>query len=494
MPLTRLQARDSLAEGGQPGPARSASNIPDTILENQNSSFQSSSSNTNPSSDINSTPELNILISSIVRQVFDSEGRNLVQNLLNPYHDQFQGNDQIISVDQRNKLEDLDKIPDVVRCLRTFSGDPQEFNSWKKSVERILQIYEPIKGSAKYYGILNVIRNKIIGRADAALESYNTPLNWPSISRCLIMHYADKRDLTTLEYQMTSLIQGNSTVQEFYQTVYSHLSLILNRISCMDISGESLALFTQTYRDKALDTFIRGLKGDLPRLLGIREPVDLPQALHLCLKLDNQNFRSNYAMNAQGTLKKVQVLSPPHFSSRRLQQPHVAGNKTAFEQQPNYDRQLYYNNQRPVQYQGRFNPQPFYSAPQNNAYQSQTYNQTYVPQFRSNYNNFQSGPRPTFTPRAQPLFTQKPVKLESRENMQSLQTRTKFAQRSQQLPTSNNIQPNFHINATQEDMNNYNQEIEDNLIPEETLVDYIQPGTEEVLEICDDFEELNFLD
>jgi len=30
---------------------------------------------------------------------------------------------------------------------------------------------------------------------------------------------------------------------------------------------ESIDLFAKSYRDKALDTFFRGLKGDLPRLL-----------------------------------------------------------------------------------------------------------------------------------------------------------------------------------------------------------------------------------
>lgn len=70
----------------------------------------------------------------------------------------------------------------------------------------------------------------------------------------------------------------------------------------MDIGREPISLLTQTYRDKALDTFVRGLNGDLPRLLGIREPTDLPQALHLCLKLENQNYRSEYANNQHSNI------------------------------------------------------------------------------------------------------------------------------------------------------------------------------------------------
>lgn len=146
------------------------------------------------------------------------------------------------------------------------------------------------------------------------------------------MHYADKRDLSTLEYQMTTLVQGNKTVAEFYQQVYKHLSLILNKLGCTEMSNESLRMITQSYRDKALDTFIRGLNGDLPRLLGIREPVDLPQALHLCLKLDNQNFRMNHAHNVKTAYQTPQLYPKRRSSQEQLQSFYP---KLAYLPQPN---------------------------------------------------------------------------------------------------------------------------------------------------------------
>ncbi|GBP07838.1 Retrovirus-related Gag polyprotein from transposon HMS-Beagle [Eumeta japonica] len=256
-----------------------------------------------------SLQDLRSLISSIASDVLRQQGPQVVHETLNPSVNSTDLGDQQINR-HADQLHDMDKIPDVVKCLKEFSGQPGEFNSWKKSVERILSIYDPIRGTPKYYGILSVIRNKITGNADVALESYNTPLNWQAISQCLITHYGDKRDLSTLEYQMTTLVQGSSNIQEFYQQVYTHLSLILNKLGCLQMSNESLSLLSKSYRDKALDTFIRGLNGDLPRLLGMREPTDLPQALHLCLKLENQNFRANHANNAKRN-------QPPHLPPKR---------------------------------------------------------------------------------------------------------------------------------------------------------------------------------
>jgi len=41
---------------------------------------------------------------------------------------------------------ELYRIPDVVKCLREFPGQAGEFISWKKSVERVLQIYSTTAG------------------------------------------------------------------------------------------------------------------------------------------------------------------------------------------------------------------------------------------------------------------------------------------------------------------------------------------------------------
>lgn len=290
--------------------------------------------------------------------------------------------DQTIDPQYSTNLADMDKIPDVVKSLREFSGNPGEYGSWKKSVERILKIYDSIKGTPKYYGILSVIRNKITGNADTALESYNTPLNWEKISRCLTLHYADKRDLGTLEYQMTTLIQRNSSIPEFYQQVYYHLSLILNKLSAMEMGQESLNVMTQAYRDKALDTFIRGLKGDLPRLLSMRGPADLPEALHLCLKLENVHYRIQHS---HGNFRSQQTSLPPPVPLRRTFVPPPK-NALAFQAR-NFYPELLHNPQVP---QGFPNPR-FYQQQHQPPRNFQQYNQ---PPPKLPYRNYFQRPEP----------------------------------------------------------------------------------------------------
>jgi len=263
-------------------------------------------------------------IEEIIKGVLETKLSGLVKEIIKPNNDFSQYTDQTIKRELAHNLSELDKIPDIVRSLREFSGNKSEYSSWKKSVARVLKIYEGRIGSPKYYGIILAIRNKITGQADAVLESYNTPLDWTAISKCLTSHFADKRDLKTLEYQLYALAQGNNTIVEFYQTVYQQLSLILNQVSNMDVSQETIQSLTTMYREKALDTFVRGLNGNLAQLLAIKEPHDLGHALHLCSLLENQTTRNNQ------TPKNIYSGKPPTLPPRTHQPFRMVGAKQNF--------------------------------------------------------------------------------------------------------------------------------------------------------------------
>lgn len=75
----------------------------------------------------NITAEIEAQIINLVRRTYEEEqqDRNREEILV----------DQGINTQYNNNLTDLDKITDIVECLREFSGSPTEFGSWKKSVE-----------------------------------------------------------------------------------------------------------------------------------------------------------------------------------------------------------------------------------------------------------------------------------------------------------------------------------------------------------------------
>lgn len=141
-------------------------------------------------------------------------------------------------IDFSTNVSEPEKIPDIVKTLREFSGKPGEFNSWRKAWKG----HYPCTLSTE---------------ADAVPEAYRTTLDWSAIRKCLVLHYSDKRDISTVEYQMSILTQRHLTVAELYRRVFQYLSLILDKIDCLEAGEESLRIFTKTYREKALDNFVR---------------------------------------------------------------------------------------------------------------------------------------------------------------------------------------------------------------------------------------------
>lgn len=118
------------------------------------------------------------------------------------------------------------------------------------------------------------------------------------------MQYADKRDVRTLEYQLSQLNQGNKPLEEYYSEVTKHLSLILNGLKAEGHSIEGVRALSEHSRQQALDVFIRGVGNDASRLLVMRRPKDLQEAYFFCKELQAVGPR-------EGSFARS---SPPNFT------------------------------------------------------------------------------------------------------------------------------------------------------------------------------------
>lgn len=195
------------------------------------------------------------------------------------------------------ELRDISRLPDSVKELQVFNGNPTMFVSWVHAVESILTDFELVKGKPIYRAILQHIRQKIRGPADTALISYSIfDTDWTAMKECLSLHYADKRDIRTLEYQLHQLSQKDSRLDDFYGAVNHQFALIINKLKTEKYSQETVQVLIDTYRNRALDVFIRGLNGDLSRMLLVQRPKNLPEAYSRCLEIQNTNLR-NYTVH-----------------------------------------------------------------------------------------------------------------------------------------------------------------------------------------------------
>ena len=207
----------------------------------------------------------------------------------------------LVKVDESPVSPDsIEDIPDLVKGLPQFTGDPNELSTFIQDAETLVRLYTPRARSTldeknKFHVICKSIRRKIKGEANDALVASNVNLNWSMIKKTLITYYGEKRDIETLDYQLMSSQQKGDTLENYYDKVNRTLSLIANSIRTDErfAHPEATKAMLYTYNKKAIDAFIRGLDGDLGRFLKNYGPESLAHAYSYCVSFQNLEYRKN---------------------------------------------------------------------------------------------------------------------------------------------------------------------------------------------------------
>lgn len=196
--------------------------------------------------------------------------------------------------------DSIEDIPDLVKGLPSFNGDPNELSFFIQDAETLVNLYTPhsrssIEEKNKFHVICKSIRRKIKGEENDALVASNVNINWKMIKKTLTTYYGEKRDLETLDYQLMCSQQRGDTFDKYYDRVNRILSLIANSIctDCRFSHPEAKKAMIDTYNRKAIDAFIRGLDGDIGRFLKNYEPDSLAHAYSYCISFQNIEYRKN---------------------------------------------------------------------------------------------------------------------------------------------------------------------------------------------------------
>nr|CAA04049.1 Gag protein [Drosophila melanogaster] len=168
-----------------------------------------------------------------------------------------------------------------VKELPTFDGTPGQLDKYITSVEEIIML---IRGTDQTpYGLLTLraIRNKIVGRADEALNLANTKLIWDDIKSNLLRLYSSKKSEATLLGELQSLPDNLTLGQLFFG-----LSRIRSQlISITSNSGQSATIIEAKktlYDEVCLNAFISRIREPLKTVIRLKDPKTIETAYELC--------------------------------------------------------------------------------------------------------------------------------------------------------------------------------------------------------------------
>lgn len=277
---------------------------------------------------------------------------------------------------------DLGKVPDVVRDLKTFHGDPTRLVDWLSDAESLLDTYKKNGATAVQLSVLErIIRRKVEGEAADVLNANNIYFDWEGIKSTLILYYKDQRDIKTLDFQLTSIKKSDETLNTYYSRVNELLSLIISQIQTDPKMKLNAAVHVDYFRDKALDAFIRGLDKPLSILLKSTKPQSLGQAYNFCVEYLNMDIRSAPYRNEFGGQSTPKPRDPPRVPVRtHIPQPRLFAPPPLPPRRPPINH--FYNPAPPPR---PFQPNPFRPTSQNNPFNSNPQNTQFRPNpFRNN--------------------------------------------------------------------------------------------------------------
>lgn len=213
---------------------------------------------------------------------------------------------------------DLGRVPDFVRDVKTFSGDPTKLIDWITDVEAIFRTYRDSGATQTQLNVLErTIRRKIDGEAADILNSNNISSSWADIKTTLVLYYRDQRDIKTLDYQLTSIKKTpDESLSTYYSRVTELLSLMIAQVQTDEKLKENAAAHIDYFRDKALDAFIRGLDKPLSILLKSTNPRTLGQAFNFCVEYHNMDIRTAPFRNEFGNHSTPKPREPPKLPPR----------------------------------------------------------------------------------------------------------------------------------------------------------------------------------
>lgn len=126
---------------------------------------------------------------------------------------------------------DASKIPNAIKMIVTYNGDPKSLPNWIVSIDSKLDFAKTPEDEENALPLWqSVIQDKVVDKANEVLIQNHTPVEWGAIKKTLEDHFGDKRDLCTLVTKISHVQPNSKSIDDFYNECRSILSDISSKI------------------------------------------------------------------------------------------------------------------------------------------------------------------------------------------------------------------------------------------------------------------------
>lgn len=350
-----------------------------------------------------------------------------------------------------------------IQLIPEFDGNNKILQRFTQNCDEIVNIFVDKKNQFNPVNklILNSIKSKLRGRAAEVVELYGC-VKWSDLKNLLNEHFGDQRSESALVRDLCTLVQGNQNTMEYFENVFTHLSLLCNYV---DTFSSHAVYEKEKYKNLALDIFMNGLREPIGSIVRSSCPKTLIEAQKIIIREEKSNqFRQTQYQQTKNIMKTQ--MRPNSF------------NKPRFEQNqrfiPNYNQNTF----TPRNFNNNFIPRRFNNNFAYKNYNQDNFNKSFGQNYYSRPNNFQNRQMREFNPN--PQFKRTIPFNAGNQNK-------RFATRDEHMSVDGSHDGSVKKEVKRNHVNNYENEAGTSTSYKEMLV---KDNEENFQTICEKFNEL----
>lgn len=201
----------------------------------------------------------------------------------------------------------LQPIPkEIVQLIPQFGGDKRQLNLYLRKCQYVINRFKGNEEQNLY--VFNVLTSRLTQDAAALLSEREDIVTWSDLKVLLIQHFGDPRSEACINIELESLkIKSGESYLEFCNRIQSVRSSLMSKVNLIDDPNLKNAKFV-IYNNTALNVFLYNLPENMVRVVRLKAPATLEEALSIVLEEvnfhDQYNTRNRIHSNNQNTVPR----------------------------------------------------------------------------------------------------------------------------------------------------------------------------------------------
>lgn len=275
-----------------------------------------------------------------------------------------------LKIGSENLVPVLTLIPnEILKLIPMFDGDKRTLNLYLKKGDYVVTNFAgDINNQTQQQYVLHALTSRLSGKAAALVSENEHIAKWPELKNLMLQHFGDTRteDCILMELESVTLKPNESFLElcNRIQLIRSNLFAKINEASDITIKNSRM----QIYNHSALNVFLYNLPKGLMRIVRLKKPSTLEDALQIVLEEVNFNdqYKTRNNTHKSTSPKKTQNNAPRPFVRNfnyNTQYSRPNWQKSNFQNKPNnYPNRPFNqsNSNQNIRYQTNHQPRPSY--------------------------------------------------------------------------------------------------------------------------------------